>query len=239
MSAQHLLAAWPAALAAAVLCGVGGLLVPALLARMPAPRLAEDDRGPLVPYREIAATPGLAVRSALVAAVAGALVGLAVGWSWPLLLVLPMVPVGVALAVADARTHLLPRPLLLGATALGAVLAGVVWLADGDSDALLRAGIGLLAARTVFWLLWLVRASGMGFGDVRLAALLGLVLGHRGWTALVVGLWVGVTAFSVVGLVRAGLRRDRTVLRQPAPLGPFLLGGAVVGLLVAAGLGAR
>lgn len=227
------------ALVAALLCGLGGLLVPPLLARMPEPQLAEDDTGPLIPYTEIAATPGLAVRSAAAAAVAGGLIGLALGWTWPLLLVLPLVPAGVALAVSDWRTHLLPRPLVLGTTGLAAVLALVVWLFDRDTDALVRAGVGLVAARTVFWLLWSVRASGMGFGDVRLAALVGLVLAHRGWAELIVGLWLGMFAFSVPGVLRAARRRDRQVLREAAPLGPFLLVGAVIGLLIGPGLVAR
>ena len=220
------------ALVAAVLCGLGGLLVPPVLARMPEPQLAEDDTGPLIPYTEIAAAPGLAVRSAAAAAVAGGLVGLVLGWTWPLLLVLPLVPVGVAHAVSDYRTHLLPRPLVLGATALAAVLACVVWLIDRDTDALVRAGIGLVATRTVFWLLWSVRASGMGFGDVRLAALIGIVLAHRGWTELIAGLWLGLVLFSVPGLLRAGILRVRQLLREPAPLGPFLLVGALLGLVL-------
>lgn len=219
---------------AAVLCALGGLLVPWLLRRMPEPELAEDDEGPYVPYAEIAATRGLAARSAVAAGLAGGLLGLALGWVWALLFLLPLVPVGVALAVADWRTHLLPKHLVLGAHAVTVVLVGGCWLVERDEDAVLRALVGMLVVRSAFWLLWWLRSAGMGFGDVRLSALIGLAVGYVGWSELLVGLWIGFFAFSVPGVVRAVARRDRSELRAPAPLGPFLLAGAVVGIVVGA-----
>lgn len=225
-------AAVDTAAVAAALCAAGGLLVPWLLRRMPEPVLAEDDDGPYVPYAEIAATPRLALRSALAAGLVGAVLGLAQGWAWPLLFLLPLVPAGVALAVADWRTHLLPRQLILGAHAATVVLVAVCWVVERDDDAVLRAAIATVAVRSAFWLLWWVRSAGMGFGDVRLSALIGTAVGYIGWSELLVGLWLGWVAFTVPGLVRAVATRDRAALRAPAPLGPFLLAGAVAGIAV-------
>lgn len=222
-----------AALVSAAVCGLAALGVPELIGRLPEPEPdpAYADEGPKEPYAAIAALPWLRVTAVLAAAVAGGLVGLATGWTWDLLLLLPLVPVGVALAVVDGRTRLLPSRIVLPATGLGLVLVGVVWLVERDTDDVVRALVGLVVGRSVFWLLWRIRSSGMGFGDVRLAALLGLALGHLGWGELVVGLYAGFLLFGVPGLLLAVLRRDRAVLRTAYPFGPFLLAGALVGVL--------
>jgi len=218
---------------AALLCALGGLLVPLLVARLPepAPDPAHADEGPKETYAAIAALPRLRTGVVLAAGVAGGLVGLATGWTWDLLLLLPLVPVGVALAVVDWRTRLLPSRVVLPATGVALLLVGVLWLLERDTDALVRALVGLVVARSFFWLLWRIRSSGMGFGDVRLAALLGLALAHLGWAELVVGLYAGFLVFAVPGLVLAVLRRDREVLRTAYPFGPFLLIGALVGVV--------
>ncbi len=80
-------------------------------------------------------------------------------------------------------------------------------------------------------LLWFVRSAGLGFGDVRLAALLGLALGHLGWAEVVVGLYAALLVFGVPGLVLAVARRDRALLRRPRAFGPALLVGALLGVV--------
>lgn len=221
------------AAAAAALCGLGGLLVPLLIARVPEPtpdpEPVEGDE-PKTPYAEVAARPRLALWCAAAAAVAGAVVGLSVGWVWPLLFLLPLVPVAVALSVIDWHTHLLPSRVVLPALGATIVLAGVCWLVTRDTDALVRAAIGLVAVRSGFWLLWSIHASGMGFGDVRLSALLGFVLGYLGWGELVLGIYSGFLVFALPGLLIAVVRRDRQLLRTAFPFGPFMLLGALVGI---------
>ena len=92
---------------------------------------------------------------------------------------------------------------MLPLTALVVALVLLASALDRDPAALVRAGIGLVAARTVYWLLWRVRSTGLGFGDVRLAAPLGAALGQLGWGQLVVGLYAG---FLVFGLPRPAAR---------------------------------
>ena len=100
-----------------------------------------------------------------------------------------------------------------------AVVAVVaVGLATGERDALVRALVAMVVVRSFFWLLWFVRSAGMGFGDVRLAALVGLVLGWVGWGAVAIGVWVGFVAFAVPGLLLAVVRRDRALLQAGVPL---------------------
>ena len=124
-----------AALVAALLAGLGGLLVPRLIARVPEPapkQAAEDappaDEPPKMLYADIAARPGLAWRSALQAAVAGALLGAATGLDWPLLWLVPLTPVAVALSVIDWHTRLLPRVVVLPVTLAAIVVVTVVGL---------------------------------------------------------------------------------------------------------------
>lgn len=219
---------------AALLAALGGVLVPLMIGRLsePPPDDNHPEEGPKEPYADLARRPGVRVVAVLASGAAGGMVGLTLGWTWPLLLVLPMVPVGVALAVVDWRTRLLPSRIVLPATGVALFLGGLVWLAERDTDALVRGLIGLVVARSFFWLLWRIRSSGMGFGDVRLAALLGFVLGHLGWGELVVGLYAGFLGFSVPGVLLALVRRDREVLRTAYPFGPFLLVGALVGVVV-------
>ncbi len=99
--------------------------------------------------------------------------------------------------------------------------------------------LGMLAARSFFWVLWAIRSAGMGFGDVRLAAPVGLVLGWLGWGALAIGLWVGFLAFALPALAVIVARRDRTLMKKSFPFGPFMVIGALVGLVWGTALAGR
>jgi leader peptidase (prepilin peptidase) / N-methyltransferase len=237
---------WAAVLGGAV--GVGsGAVVPWLIRRLPEPppdpepeegveltaaQQARREEGPKELYADLGARPRLALVTAAVSGAAGALLGWVTGLDWLLLLVLPLAPVGTLLAVVDLRTRLLPRVVVIPAT-LAAIGYGLVaWPLTGDPDALVRGLIGMVAARAVFWVLWFIRQAGMGFGDVRLSALLGFVLAYLGWEEYAVGLYSGFLVFGVPGLALALARWDRRLLRKAYPFGPFLLLGALLGILV-------
>lgn len=222
-----------AAVVATLLGALLGALVPSLIARIPEPvedRHPED--GEKVPYAEVAARPGLAARTAILGGVAGGLLGYAVGWDRALIGLLFLVPVCLALTVVDLRTRLLPRVLVLPATGVFVVLALVEALATGDHVDLLRAAIGLLVARSFYWVLWFLHSAGMGFGDVRLAALLGFALAYLGWAEFAIGMYAGFIVFALPGLLLAVVRRDRSLLRTAYPFGPAMIVGALLGVLV-------
>ena len=80
-----------------------------------------------------------------------------------------------------------------------------------------------MAVRSFFWVLWWFHSAGMGFGDVRLAALLGFALGQLGWGEVVVGAYSGFLVFGLPGLLLAIVRRDRALLKSAFPFGPFML----------------
>ena len=225
-----------AALVAAACGAAGGVFVPALIGRLPEPTRdpAKDDAEEEAkePYADIAKLPGLAWKSALVSAACAALVGLAVGREWALVVLVPLVPVSVALAVIDWRTRLLPTRLVLPATGVAIVLGLVGWAVTRDPDDLVRAAIALVVVRSVFWVLWWFHSAGMGFGDVRLAAMLGFALGQLGWAEVVVGVYSGFLVFGLPGLLLAIARRDRALLKSAFPFGPFMLVGGLIGVLV-------
>jgi leader peptidase (prepilin peptidase) / N-methyltransferase len=224
-----------AALVSAVCGAVGGCFVPALIGRVPEPTPDPEpkpDVQPKEPYAAIAALPGLAWKSALASAFCAGLVGAAVGMTWALAILVPLVPLSVALAVVDWRTRLLPTRLVLPATGVAILLGLVGWAVTRDPDDLVRAAIALVVVRSVFWLLWWFHSAGMGFGDVRLAALLGFALGQLGWGEVVVGVYSGFLVFALPGLLLAIARRDRGLLKSAFPFGPFMLIGALIGVLV-------
>lgn len=238
-----------AALLGALVAALGGLLVPVLVAQVPepepeptpesGPEPAHEDEPPKMLYADIAARPGLGWRSALVGAGCGALIGGAIGLDWPLLWLIPLTPVAIALSVIDWHTRLLPRRIVVPVTLAAILVVTVVGLATGERDALVRALVAMVAARSFFWVLWWLRSAGMGFGDVRLAAPVGLVLGWVGWGALAIGLWVGFVAFAVPAVGLAIVRRDRSMLKKTFPFGPFMVIGALVGLVWGTALAGR
>ncbi|MEU1519128.1 A24 family peptidase [Streptomyces sp. NPDC005811] len=142
-----------------------------------------------------------------------------------------LTPAGVLLAVVDFASHRLPDVLTLPLAAAALVLLGVVSLLSGDGGRWTSALLGCLVLGTCHFALFLI-AGGFGFGDVKLALVLGAVLGWYGWTVLLVGTFAGylLGALYGIGLMLAG-RAGRT---SRFPFGPFLLAGTLVGVLLRA-----
>jgi leader peptidase (prepilin peptidase)/N-methyltransferase len=135
----------------------------------------------------------------------------------------------VVLSVIDLRHFLLPNRIVFPLAAASAVLLTVAAVIDGDFDALLRAGIGAFAALGAFIVLHLISPRAMGFGDVKLAFVLGLDLGWLGTGEVVLGLFLGFIYGAVVGLVLIVTRlRSR---RDHIPFGPFMAAGALTAVL--------
>lgn len=156
------------------------------------------------------------------------------------------------LTVIDVRHHLLPNRivfpsyaiagvLLLGAAiavALGGGAAGTLSGAagnvpDGGAAFLGVPALGIVAGGVVLWLFYfilrLVYPPGMGFGDVKLAGVLGLYLGYLGWAHVFAGTFA---AFLFGGLWSLGLLiARRGTLKSAIPFGPFMLAGAAAAML--------
>jgi len=224
-----------AAAVGALLAGGLGALVPALIRRLPATATIEQaaNESEAPSYATVARTPGLRAVAVLVSGVAGGAIGLRIGPCWLLAGLIPVVPILVMLAVIDWRTRLLPRIVVLPATAAVLALLGIEWATGHDTAVLVRAVLGMLLARTLFWLAWWLRPTAVGFGDVRLAALVGLVLGRLGWATWGAGLYAGLLAFASYGIVQLVRTRSRRALSQSLPYGPFMAAGLLAGVLLA------
>jgi leader peptidase (prepilin peptidase)/N-methyltransferase len=72
----------------------------------------------------------------------------------------------------------------------------------------------------------------MGFGDVKLALLLGLYLGWLGWSSLAVGAFAGFLLGGIVGAALMLARRANRKTRMP--FGPYMLAGAFLAVFAAA-----
>src|SRR5690606_41028127 len=100
---------------------------------------------------------------------------------------LALVAVGVRLIVVDARTHRLPNRIVLPTLGVLIVLVIVEALVTTDAARMLRALLGALVLGLFYAVMHLASRQGMGGGDVKLAAVIGLVLAWHGWWTLLLG----------------------------------------------------
>jgi leader peptidase (prepilin peptidase) / N-methyltransferase len=139
--------------------------------------------------------------------------------------------VGIALAAIDLDTRRLPRSIILPSYAVLAGLLGLAALVQSDWWALLRAALGALALFAFFLALVFVYPAGMGFGDVRLAGLIGAVLAYLSWATWGIGAFAGFLLGAVAGVVLLATRRAGR--KTAVPFGPFMIAGTLLALFVA------
>ncbi|TQJ37768.1 A24 family peptidase (plasmid) [Streptomyces sp. NBC_00080] len=140
-----------------------------------------------------------------------------------------LVPVGVLLAAVDFTAHRLPDVLTLPLAAAALVLLGVAARLPSAGGSWTSALLGSLILGACYFVLFLL-SKGFGFGDVKLALVLGAVLGWYGWAIVVVGTFAGylLGALYVIVLIVTGRGSRKTRI----PFGPFLLAGAFAGVLL-------
>ena len=182
---------------------------------------------------------------------------------WLILVPLVLVVALVALSTIDFYVYRLPDRIVFPALALSFVMMAVLAVTEvGRPAALWHAAGGAIGYCFVLFVIHLVNPKGMGFGDVKLALLLGLHTGwvggafSTGWTAVARltfwAMFLGVLAGTVLGVTLALLRRfvDRSVLLDPegdvdadgvptssirkmaVPFGPGLAVGTLIVVLV-------
>lgn len=134
----------------------------------------------------------------------------------------------VVLTRIDLSVHRLPDVLVLPAYPIVVVLFAIECLITGEWWPLATAAIGGALLFGLYFIAALIYPGGMGFGDVKLAGVLGLALGWLGWGPLVVG---GFSAFLLGGVVGIILIATRHAERRSGiPFGPFMFGGAAIGI---------
>ncbi len=151
----------------------------------------------------------------------------------------------VRLTVIDVRHHLLPDRivfpsyaiagvLLLGAAASQLLHGSTEGAGTSDAGVFGVPGLRVLAGGAALWLFYFllhaVYPPGMGFGDVKLAGVLGMYLGFLGWGHVMAGTFA---AFLLGGLWSLGvLASRRGTLQSAIPFGPFMLAGTAAAMLL-------
>ncbi len=127
----------------------------------------------------------------------------------------------VAITLTDLERRIIPNKILLAAAAIGVAIA-----AAADPGSLPERAIAAAAAGGLLLAAVLAYPRGMGLGDVKLAATMGLFLGRDVAPALLVALLAGAL-FGLALIARHGA----AARKRAVPFGPFLALGGVVGLL--------
>jgi leader peptidase (prepilin peptidase) / N-methyltransferase len=136
----------------------------------------------------------------------------------------------VALVWIDADVHRLPDGLVLPAYPALVALVGVATLGTGDWRHLVRALACMAALYSVYFVMAFVSPSSLGFGDVKLSGLIGLVLGWWSIPQVVLGALGGFLVGGLTALVMLAGRR--VGWRSHIAFGPAMLVGALLALAV-------
>ena len=127
----------------------------------------------------------------------------------------------VAVTLTDLERRIIPNRILFVAATLAVAIAAV-----SDPGSLPERAIAAAAAGGLLFAAALAYPRGMGLGDVKLAATMGLFLGREVAPAILVALLAG----SLVGLAMIA-RHGAAARKRAIPFGPFLAFGGIVGLL--------
>jgi len=148
------------------------------------------------------------------------------GYDWALPAYLVLFAGLLALSVIDVETLLLPRaivwPLSIAVTALFVLAAAIT----GQWHDLLVGALSGAAWFAVFYAINLASPRILGFGDVRLAPVLGLALGWLGWRYVLLGFFAANLIGAVIGI--ALIASKRISRQQQIPYGVFLAAGCAV-----------
>ena len=132
----------------------------------------------------------------------------------------------VVVSTTDLSHGLIPRRLVYAALAMVAALFVVVAGVDGEGHRLWTAGIGAVATFAVLFVIWWLAPRGIGFGDVRLSAFIGLATGWIGLLDVYVAVVSGFILGLLFGIGTMGLRG--TGRKTRIPFAPALAAGAIV-----------
>jgi leader peptidase (prepilin peptidase)/N-methyltransferase len=158
-----------------------------------------------------------------------AAVGVRFGASWELPAYLLLFAALLAISVIDLEHYIVPNRIVYPTLFVSIPLLVGAALLEHEPRRIRDAAIGSVAAWLALLIVHLIQPRGMGFGDVRLAAVLGLYLGWLDLQLVLLGMLIGFLLGAVVGLLLVATRiRGR---RDALPFAPFLAAGAALAIL--------
>jgi len=135
---------------------------------------------------------------------------------------------GCWLAVIDVRTHRLPNRQVAGTGASVLALLTAAAAAAGSWGSWGRALLAAAGLVACYFVLAVVSSGGVGMGDVKLAAVVGLTCGWHSWAVVVIST---VATFVLAAGVGIGLLVTRRATRTSSlAFGPFMVAGALLAL---------
>lgn len=177
----------------------------------------------------------------VVMAVAFAATAAELGWSASTAAILFLVAALVTLAAVDLRVYRIPDRINFPSMAIGFATIVVASLVDGEAETIVGAAIGGLLYASMLFLAHVISPRGMGWGDVKLAWLMGFYLGWRGYEPgggleLLLGplraVLLGAALGSILGVLSGGAyaiaRRSTKVV---FPYGPSLAAGCTIAVV--------
>lgn len=154
----------------------------------------------------------------------------AFGLDWVLASVIPFVAFLSIMTVIDLRELRIPDKLTKPAAVAAVPLLALSMLSDLGDISLVRAALGALAMGAFYFILFFIYPAGMGFGDVKLAPIIGAQVGFFGWIPEVRAL---IFAYLIVGPVAILLLIfGRARMKTGFPFGPFMAAGAIAALVL-------
>ena len=139
-----------------------------------------------------------------------------------------LLPILTTISYIDIRERRIPNritfPSLLGFVTLLFVMA-IFWEMDPYFS---RAMVGAIFAFLFFFSLHAMYPSGIGMGDVKLSALVGLLLGWKSFDALMYGIAATFISSSIYSIFL--VMKSRESLKSSIPFAPFMTLGYVFGI---------
>ena len=129
--------------------------------------------------------------------------------------------------VFDWKHYIIPDEVVYPAIALSVTWVVYSFLAGmATGTQIFEAVLSAFGASLFFFLMWFFsKGRAMGFGDVKLAFLMGLLLG---WGRIILGLFLGFLFGAIIGLILIMLKKKG--MKSEIPFGPFLILGTFLSL---------
>lgn len=138
--------------------------------------------------------------------------------------------ISVVLSIIDLKLKLLPTKLIYPTIAVSLIGLSIVALLLGDYSRILWMIVGSVGTFVIYFLIWWFFPKGMGYGDVRLSLLTGLILG---WFSIGHALIGFMAPFIILSVVLLPLMIFKVVGRKTeVPLGPWIILGTFVSMVL-------
>ncbi len=131
----------------------------------------------------------------------------------------------IVIFVYDVKYYIIPDRAIFSAIGLS-----VLWIAYSyfsgilSSEQVVFSFFSAIGSALFFFSIWFFsKGMAMGFGDVKVAFLMGLILG---WPNIIVGIFLGFLFGAIIGLGMVFLKKK--ALRSEVPFAPFLLTGMFI-----------